>query len=66
MFEQISGAHQAMLWQAAIIMIGFTMFTVFTLVPLVRFLEVLIHKVGELRKADEKNKRSCDNETPKG
>lgn len=61
MFEQISGAHQAMLWLAAIMVIGFTMFTVFTLVPLIRFLEVLINKVGEIRKADEQNQKEARN-----
>lgn len=53
MFEQISGAHQAMLWLAAIIMTGFIAFTVFVLAPLIRFLIHLIDRVMELSKTNE-------------
>lgn len=56
MFDQISGAHRAMLGLAAIMAMRFTMFTVFTIVPLIKFLEYLVRKVVELKENDIKHK----------
>lgn len=60
MFAAVSGTQQAMLYLAIILAVGFTAFTLFAIVPLVRLLQEQARIIQRLKGFDQNFSKSTE------